>query len=120
MFANTITLTVNAVPFILNRVNQDNYGSEYSYNSGTESMVMKIRHSKDAVDSNGFIMKRHNVFLEHTVFATPTTAARFATYTATARHDQFGIPVQSSDLGKAVNVWLAASTNFADLVAGVN
>jgi hypothetical protein len=120
MFANTLTLTINSVAKVLNRVNQDNYGSEYSFVDGTESIVMKIRHSSDPLDGDGFVNKRHNVYVEHLVYATPSTAARKATFTLTCRHDKTGVPTMSSDLGKAVGVWFAASTNAVDLVNGVN
>lgn len=120
MFPSTITLTINAVAKVLNRVNQDSYGSEYQYNGSTESINLKIRHSKDSVDGDGLVLKRHNVFVEHVVFPTPTASMKKFTYTVTVRQDQFSGTAESVDLGKAVNVWLAAGTNFADLGAGVN
>lgn len=120
MFAATITLTINAVAKVLQRVNQDSFGSVYSLNSATESITMKIRHSDDSVDGDGIIMKRHNVFVEHIVYPTPTAAMQKFTSTATFRHGKFDDPNKSSDLMKALSVWLGASTNAADLAAGVN
>lgn len=120
MFAATITLTINAVAKVLNRVNQDAYGSEYSLLSATESINMKIRHSADSPDADGMKLRRHNVFVEHLVYATPTTLAKKATYTATIRCEYATDPTMSSDLGKAVNVWLGTGTNMADLSVGVN
>lgn len=120
MFAATITLTIATVAKVLNRVNQDSYGSEYHLNGATESINLKIRHSTDSVDGDGLVMKRHNVFVEHVVYPTPTTAMKKATFTVTIRHDKFSDPLNSVDLGKAVNVWLAAATNLADIGAGIN
>lgn len=120
MFPATITLTVNAVAKVLNRVNQDNYGSEYQLNAATESFNLKIRHSIDSRDGDGLVMKRHNVFVEHVVYPTPTTAMKKETVTVTLRHDQFTDPVGVGDITKAVNVWLGTGTNIADLGAGVN
>lgn len=120
MFPATITLTVNSVDKILNRVNQDNYGSEYQLNAATEAFVLKIRHSDDSVDGDGLVMKRHNVFVEHVVFPTPTTAMKKETFTVTVRHDKYTDPNGSVGIGKAVNAWLGTGTNFADLGAGVN
>lgn len=120
MFPSTITLTVNAVAKVLNRVNQDSYGSEYQLNGATESFNLKIRHSTDSVDGDGLVMKRHNVFVEHVVYPTPTTAMKKESYTLTVRHDKFSDPTGSVDLGKGVNVWIGTSTNFTDLGAGVN
>lgn len=121
MFANTITLTINAVAKVLRRVNQDNFGSEYSYSSATESIVMKIRHSADSVDTKtGLVMKRHNVFVEHTVFPTVTDLLRKFTYTATLRNGEYNDPAAVADLGLAVNVWLASGTVIDDLAIGDN
>jgi hypothetical protein len=120
MFSNTITLTINSVVKVLNRVNQDSYGSEYSLNSGTESIVMKIRHSADSVDGDGVVMKRHNVFVEHIVYPTPTTALQKFTATTTLRHGKFDDPTKSSDLVKALGAWIGSTTVAAQLAAGEN
>nr|UJQ85784.1 MAG: hypothetical protein 2 [Leviviridae sp.] len=121
MFANTITLTVNAVAKVLRRVNQDNYGSEYSLQSATESIVMKIRHSVDAVDKiTGVGMKRHNVFVEWVVFPNVTDLEKRYTYTATLRNGEKNDPAQVADLALAVNVWLASTTIMDDLAVGDN
>nr|UJQ85276.1 MAG: hypothetical protein 2 [Leviviridae sp.] len=120
MFPATITLTVNTVAKVLNRVNQDNYGSEYQHNGATESFNLKIRHTNDSRDGDGIIMKRHNIFVEHVVYPTPTTALQKSTYTTTLRHGEYDGPGPSVDLGKALNAWLATGTNFADIGAGIN
>lgn len=120
MFANTITLTVNSVAKVLNRVNQDNYGSEYRLQSSTESYNLKIRHSVDAPDKDGMTMRRHNVFVEHIVFPTPTTAMKKNTATVTFRSGQYQDPTEGSLLQAALGVWLAASTNLPDLASGAN
>lgn len=120
MFPNTITLTVAAVAKVLNRVNQDGYGSEYQFNGATESINLKIRHSTDKVDGDGLVMKRHNVFVEHVVYPTITTLMKKETVTVTLRHDKFSDPTGVVDVTKAVNVWLGTGTNLADIGAGVN
>lgn len=74
-FGATITVTVNAVAKVLNRINQDNYGSEYYLRSATDEYRMKIRHSKEAPQADGRRFDRHNVELTHTVFATPSASA---------------------------------------------
>nr|UJQ85309.1 MAG: hypothetical protein 2 [Leviviridae sp.] len=120
MFPATLTLTVDTVAKNLLRVNQDNYGSEYQLNGATESINLKIRHTSDSRDGDGIIMKRHNVFVEHIVYPTPTTALQKYTYTVTLRHGEFNGPGPSVDLGKALNAWLGTSTNFAGIGAGEN
>lgn len=120
MFPATITLTVNAVAKVLNRVNQDSYGSEYQLNDTLDSWNLKIRHSTDSPDGDGLIMRRHNVFVEHVIYPTPSVNMKKESFTLTLRHDKFTAPSGVVDIGKAVNVWIGTSTNFSDLGAGVN
>lgn len=120
MFANTLTLTIGASAKVLNRVNQDAGGSEYTLSSATESISMKIRHSIDKIDGDGIVMKRHNVFVERIVFPTATALMQKYTATATFRHGRFDDPNGSADVMKALAAFLAATTNAADLAAGVN
>jgi len=87
MFANTLTLTINAVDKVLTRHNQDNFGSEYIYRSGTESIRLLIRHSTDKFATGDVL--RHNVFIERTIYATPTANPQYysTTFTLRARFD---------------------------------
>lgn len=73
-FGSTLTLTVNSVAKVLNRINQDNYGSEYLLRNGSvDEYRVKIRHSKEAPDAAGTVKDRHNIDVTHTIFATSTT-----------------------------------------------
>jgi len=83
VFANTLTVTIGGVGRVMNRVNQDNYGSEYKFVDAVELILMKIRHTTDIV--NGVNVNRHNVFFERTVFATPTVVEKYWSCTATIR-----------------------------------
>lgn len=74
-FGATITVTVNAVAKVLNRINQDNYGSEYYLRSSTDEYRLKIRHSKESPQSDGRYFDRHNIELTHTVYAVGATPA---------------------------------------------
>jgi hypothetical protein len=71
-FGATITLTSNSVAKVLNRINQDSYGSEYLLKTTTESWRLKIRHTAEAPQPNGTRLDRHNVELTHTIFSTTT------------------------------------------------
>lgn len=84
-FGATLTVTVNAVAKVLNRINQDNYGSEYSLRSTTEEYRMKIRNSKESPRSDGIVLDRHNVELTHTIFATPSANKIVRIYSFTQR-----------------------------------
>lgn len=122
MFAATLTLTIAGNARVLNRVNQDSYGSEYQYSDALQSISMKIRHSLDNPDADGISSKRHNVFVEHIVFPTPTAAMQKSTATVTMRHGKYDNPTNAADLFKALAVLLAASSSLmvTELVAGVN
>lgn len=71
-FGSTATLTVNSVAKVLNRINQDNYGSEYYLRSTLDEYRMKVRHSKESPQTDGTQLDRHNIEIVHTVFATST------------------------------------------------
>lgn len=69
-FGATLTVTVNSVAKVLNRINQDNYGSEYLLRSSSDEYRVKIRHSKESPNAKtGIAFDRHNVEITHTVFA---------------------------------------------------
>jgi hypothetical protein len=96
MFANTLTLTINAVAKVLNRINQDNYGSSYRFTSadGQEIISLVVRHSVDTAKGNEGPIARHNVFIERTIAATPTTAKKYWSVTYTLRDLQFSGPAE--------------------------
>lgn len=122
MFAATMTLTVGGTGYVLNRLNQDNYGSEYRYSDANRSITLLVRHSRDNPDRDGLAMVRHNLFVEHVVYPTPTTAMEKYTSTTTIRHGEYNAPAGAADLVKAVNVLLAASSSqmVTDLSVGIN
>ncbi|UJQ85816.1 MAG: putative coat protein [Garnievirus montiscola] len=74
-FGATLTLTVNAVAKVLNRINQDNYGSEYYLRSTLDEYRVRIRHTKLTPNVDGKVPDSHNIEVTHTVFATSTVPA---------------------------------------------
>lgn len=121
MFPATITITIaTGTDRVLNRVNQDGFGSEYQYSDANEAISMKIRHSLDNPDTDGLSMKRHNVFLERVVYPTPTVAMKKFSFTATVRHDKFADPASAAAIAKGVSGWLTSGTILADLAVGQN
>lgn len=121
-FGATITLTVNSVAKVLNRINQDNYGSEYSLLTATDSWNLKIRHSTDSPDADGVTMLRHNVYLEHITYPTSTTPMYKESVTGTFRCGKYDGNTQIGYDAKAVLAWLSASTYAVvdDLNNGLN
>lgn len=114
MFANTLTLTVNAVPKVLVRVNQDNFGSQYQLKTATESYVLKIRHSTQT--SGGVQFDVHNMVVEHKVYATLTEPQKVMTASVTLRGQVGTDPAALDYLSDALGVLAAAQ--MSGLVAG--
>lgn len=71
-FGATMTVTISGVDRILNRINQDNYGSEYKASNATEKWRALIRHSS-RIDPAYGKMLRHNIEFTFVVKATLTT-----------------------------------------------
>jgi 3-hydroxy-3-methylglutaryl CoA synthase len=69
MFSDTITITINAVAKILNRINQDGYSSEYFLRETTGEFRLKLRNSSYVDKTRGANIDRHSVELTQTVYA---------------------------------------------------
>jgi hypothetical protein len=120
MFAATITLTLNSVAKVLNRVNQDNLGSTYTLVSATERFSMLIRHTTENSVNGAPKIDRHNIFVERWIYATPTTAEEYYSYTATFRCYQTSDPTKLGYLVRAVVDWLDTASVVEDLAVGIN
>jgi hypothetical protein len=105
MFANTLTLTINAVAKVMTRTNQDNFGSQYSFAAadGSEIIKMQIRHSVDK-QKDGTSINRHNVFIERTLAPTLTVPSKYWSATYTLRDKDFSGPGDLDYLSQAVLV----------------
>jgi len=105
MFASTLTLTINGTAKVLQRQNQDNFGSSYRLKSGTELITLLVRHSVDSGKAGN--VNRHNVYVEHTIFATPTTNQEFYSCTYTLREGEFNDPTKLDQLSVGMLTLLA-------------
>lgn len=99
MFSNTLTLTINAVAKVLNRINQDNKGSEYLFLSDEERITLQVRHSVDKTTSGP--VNRHNVYIERTIFATPVVGKKLFSVTYTIRDSEGAGPASLDHLSAA-------------------
>lgn len=82
MIGETLTVTYDGVAKVLNRINQDNYTSEYFVRDAVESFTVRVRHSNESVRAGQPAYERHQVDLTRVVFATPTSPERqFQAYT---------------------------------------
>lgn len=115
MFANTLTITINAVANVLTRVNQDNYGSEYVKKTATDVMTLKFRNSVESPKGESKV-DRHNMLFEHRVFATTTVPERLYTMSAVIRIRDGGDPAYLDQLAAGFNTLLAAQKT--GLIAG--
>lgn len=115
-FGSTLTLTVNAVAKVLNRINQDNYGSEYYLRGTTDEFRVKIRHSKEAPEKDGRQKDRHAIEFYHTVFATSTTPVVTRQMTTTLRVYGNDDLTLAGYLVAASDVFFGSGTVQADLL----
>ena len=69
MFTDTLTITINAVAKVLNRINQDGYSSEYFLREADGEFRLRLRNSS-YVDKarGGKKVNRHNVELVHSLY----------------------------------------------------
>jgi thermostable 8-oxoguanine DNA glycosylase len=67
-FADTITITINSVAKVLNRINQDGYSSEYLLKETTGSFRLFIRNTT-YTNKSGRLVDRHNVEFLQTIYA---------------------------------------------------
>jgi hypothetical protein len=111
MFANTLTLTIGGVAKTLNRNNQDDFGSTYQFRSGTEYIRMQVRHTSDKL-ATGEVL-RHNVYVERTVFATPTATEKYMSVTATLRGRY------DTDPAELLATWIGVNTLLLALDDGL-
>ena len=104
MFTDTITVTINAVPKVLNRVNQDSYGSEYFLRETTGSFRLKLRNTKyNDKSRNGLQVDRHNIELVETVFAVaPATTNTVRKFYSVLENDQTDSVVSSAKFGVGI------------------
>lgn len=75
-YGSTITITINAVAKVLNRIADDGSSSEWMLRTSTEEFRVKIRHSHSDPKGAPALQRgvdRHNIDFTHTIFATPTT-----------------------------------------------
>lgn len=116
MIGETITVTYNTVATVLNRINQDNFSSQYYYRDGIFEMTLRIRHQNESVAQGKVPFERHQVDLTRTVFATATVPERtYQAYTV-IRLPKGGDPDAAELLTAALcNL---SSASFVDKVVG--
>lgn len=74
MFGDTITITINSVAKVLNKINQDGYGAEYLLRETTGEYRLKVSHSVEKASAGMEAYDRHYVDFKQTIYATTTDA----------------------------------------------
>lgn len=117
MFSDTITITINAIAKVLNRVNQDGYGSEYFLRETTGSFRLKLRNSTYTDKTRGAIkVDRHNIELVETVFAVaPAVYSTIRKYYSVLENDQTDTVVASAKFAAGVTGF-QSEANFTKLL----
>jgi hypothetical protein len=101
MFANTLTLTVDSVPYTLTRVKEQNGQSEYSHRGAGFAYTLKIRNSQSV--SSGRVYNVYNMLLTHSVADTVSAVGFTNTSSFTGRFVDLQDPTVSSDLQSALH-----------------
>lgn len=117
MFADTITITINAEAKVLTRVNQDKYSSEYRLRGVDSEFKLLIRNTS-YVDKTlgGKTIDRHNVELTQIVYpvAPATVPTRRKAYLVFENENSDGVIAPTKfDLGL---VAFATEANITKLV----
>jgi hypothetical protein len=120
-FGATLTITINAVAKVLNRINQDNYGSEFYLRETLVSYRYKIRHSKvKATAAVPYAQDRHNVELTVTTFATSTVPQHVSTYYSVIQVPEDAVMATESLQAQGFGSYSFNATRVDDLLAWLN
>lgn len=107
MFADTITITINSVAKVLNRINQDGYSSEYYLRSANDEFRLKIRNSSYTDKARGIKVDRHNVELVHTVFpVAPATISIVRKFYSVQENDAVDVVIDNAKFGAGTAAFL--------------
>lgn len=113
MLANTLTLTINSVAYVLTRVGEQNGQSKYTIKSATEEITLLFRHSVETGGPEPFY--RHNMAITWIVYATPSATEKTFTSSTVTRCNRTADPEALEDLLLAHNVLLSAQASaFTD------
>lgn len=69
--SSPITITVNAVAIVMNKIQFDGLASTYYFSNATTSYTLKIRHGQVKPNKDGLVMVTHNVEFTKLTLAVP-------------------------------------------------
>jgi hypothetical protein len=90
MFGDTITITINSVAKVLNKISEQGNSASYLLrDSATHEYTLDIKHSRDKQMANGFNRERHTVtFVDRTYPLADGTGGMERTQIATLLADR--------------------------------
>lgn len=100
MFSDTITITIDEAPKVLNRINQDGYSSEYFLREVTGEYRLRIRNSSYLAKDRGSVrVDRHNVELVQMLYpVSPSTVPMVRKMYTIIENDQGDTITDPTDL----------------------
>lgn len=117
MFATTLTITVNGVDKVLNRINDGDYSSEYYLRESLSQWTLKLRNSKYTDKTRGgTLVYRHNIELVHNIFAVaPATQGTVRKYYSILENDDADIIADSGKFAAGIAAF-QTEANFLKLL----
>lgn len=109
MLGDTISITLDGVATTLNKINQDNYTSEYFVRSTAQEVRLRIRHAQENVTPGKPVMERHQVDLTQTIYDMALGNSVFQSYTV-IRMPKGKDPAVARKLTQALQGMLTAAT----------
>lgn len=118
-FGSTITFTINAVPVVLNRINQDKYSSEYFVRNTTGEYRCKISHATFTRKANGSFCDRHIVELVQTIYGTGTDPDVIRRCSSLMEFERDDVVADTEYLGVGFHAYLNATVvgDLTDLLS---
>jgi hypothetical protein len=117
MFASTVTITINSVDKVLNRINDGDYSSEYYLRTSTDSFRLKLRNSTytDKLRA-GRKIDRHNIEFVHTTFAVaPATVDIVRKYYSVLENDTSDVIADDAKFAAGISAF-QTEANFLKLL----
>lgn len=120
-WGTTFVITINSIAYTLNRINNDNFGSDWECYASDRSLTMRIRHTKDAASKiDGQVPRRHFVEVTETVYATATTKQKVRKFGYTIVHPTEDDPAVALLTAGGCVAAIGTTTHNTDLIAGLN
>lgn len=116
MFADTLTITINAVAKVLNRINQDGYSSEYFLRTSVDEYRLAIRNTTVTNKARGKTVYRHAFEFIHTIYpVAPATVPTVRKIYTVLENDDFDVTVDISKFAAGF-VGFTTEANFTKVI----